>query len=57
MKLWGLMTYDRIFYFETSKFHHNFGQNKLVFRQNEIKVLDGILMVKWKLQMTLKVQI
>ena len=42
MKLWGVMTYDRIFYFETSKFHHNFGQNKLVFRQNEIKVLDGI---------------
>ena len=29
------------FYFETSKFHHNFGQNKLVFRQNEIKNTIG----------------
>ena len=37
---------------ETSKFHHNFGQNKLVFRQNEIKVLDGISKEKWKLRMT-----
>ena len=45
------------FYFETSKFHHNFGQNKLVFRQNEIKVLDGISKEKWKLRMTLKVRI
>ena len=45
------------FYFETSKFHHTFGQNKLVFCQNEIKVLDGISKGKWKLQMTLKVRI
>ena len=56
MKLWSVMTYDRIF-FEISKFHHIIGQNKLVFRRNEIKVLDGISKEKWKLQMTLKVRI